>query len=217
MADLTMLHAPSTLHLPDVNETGFHFTFNRRSLPPPPLITTTPMVTVEMVDDGDSPPASPVTAKDKTLLSPPRRSFRSKKPPKLSPPRPHSAPPGPASGDTRIFDPPNRFSPRPRTPDDPFSDIPSTAPIVRPPTILCAYIVPFGFKHLRDIFLTLSPPKTVLEEYSTFSCDWDVLRLVPSSDPSLDVHSCWTSFRQARRGSVCFRCRVARRDRCAAT
>lgn len=71
---------------------------------------------------------------------------------------------------------------------------------------------PFGIKHLLDIFPTLSPPKTVLEEYSTFSCDWDVLRLVPSSHTSLNVHSCRTSFRQARRGSVCFRCRVARRD-----
>jgi hypothetical protein len=215
MADLTMLHAPSTLHLPDVNETGFHFTSNRRSLPPPPLVTTTPMVTVEMVD-GDSLPPSPVTAKDNTLLSPPRRSFRSKKPPKL-PPRPHSAPPRPTFGDTRIIDSPDRFSARPRTPDDPFSDVPSTAPIVRPPTILCACIVPFGVKHLLDLFPIPSPPKTVLEEYSTFSCDWDVLRLVPSSHPSLNVHSCRTSFRQACRGSVCFRCRVTRRDRCTST
>jgi hypothetical protein len=142
MTDLTMLHAPSALHLPDVNETGFRFTFNRRSLPPPPLVTTTPMVTVEMVD-GDSPPSSPVTARDDNLLSPPRRTLRSKKPPKLSPPRPHSAPPGPTSGETRFIDPHDPFPPHPKTPDSPFSDIPSTASIVRPPTILCACIVPF--------------------------------------------------------------------------
>src|SRR5260221_13334128 len=33
MTDLTMLHAPSTLYLPETNEAGFRFTFNRRSYP----------------------------------------------------------------------------------------------------------------------------------------------------------------------------------------
>ena len=192
MTDLTMLHAPSTLYLPEVNETGSRFTFNRRSLPPPPLVNTTPMVTVEMVDE-DSQPSSPVMAKDNNLLSPPRRTFRSKEPPRISPPRPRSAPPGPTARETGIIDSHDYFSQPPKT-AHPFSSGPCTTPVVvRPPTILCGSIVPLKSKD----FLTsplFSPPKAILEEYSTFGCNWDILRLFPSSYPPLDVHSCRTSF-----------------------
>jgi hypothetical protein len=143
MTDLTILHAPSALYLPEVkDETGFRFTFNRQSLPPLPLVST-PMVTVEMVDEN-SPPSSPVKAQDNSFLSPPRRSFKSKQPPRVSPPRPHSAPPGPSSGENGIIDRHDRFPPRPKTINDPFSNRPSPVPIVeRPPTILCACIIPF--------------------------------------------------------------------------
>jgi len=141
-----MLHAPSTLYLPETNEAGFRFTFNRRSYPPRPLITTTtPMVTVEMVEGGggSSSPSSPVTTtKDKNLLSPPcRRSFRPKGTPKVValPPRPFSAPPGRTFG---IVDSPDRSSFRPRTPGPVASRSTPTSPeLVRPPTTLCRSIV----------------------------------------------------------------------------
>lgn len=138
MTDLTMLHAPSTLYLPESNDTGFRFTFNRRSSPPRPLVTTTPMVTVEMVDGDSSPPCSPIAAQDKSLLSPPRRSsFRpkEKKSKVAPPPRPFSAPPGRTFG---IVDSPDRSSFRPKTPGPVASrSTPTTPAVVRPPTILC--------------------------------------------------------------------------------
>jgi hypothetical protein len=143
MTDLTILHAPSTLYLPEAKtETGLRFAFDRWSLPPSrPVISTTPMVTVEMVDTG-SPPPSPVMAQDHNLLSPPRRSSKSKDSPRVLRPRPASAPPE-RSSIVRTIDPRDRLSPRPRSPD-PVSVRRSPIPIVvRPPTTLCTCIVSF--------------------------------------------------------------------------
>ena len=145
MADLTILHAPSTLYLPETSDTGLRFTFDRRSLPPRPLFSSTPMVTVEMVDI-DSPPSSPVTAQDENLLSPHRRSFISKESRRVAPRRPSSAPPGSISCKSRLIDPPDHcLSPHPKTPDPVFGRPNSPPALVRPPTILCACIVTFEF------------------------------------------------------------------------
>ncbi|KAI0251677.1 hypothetical protein BJV78DRAFT_1275274 [Lactifluus subvellereus] len=130
MTDLTILHAPSTLYLPPIDEAGLHFTFNRRSSAPLTCLST-PMVTLEMVDP--CPPPSPVGVQDKNLLSPPR-TFRPKEPLREIPPRPFSAPPGPPSGRTRTIDSPIRSSPRVKTPDT-ASGRHSSIP-VRPPTTL---------------------------------------------------------------------------------
>lgn len=103
---------------------------------PRPLLSTTPMVTVEMVDT-DSPPPSPVVVRDHNLLSPPRRSSRPKDSLRVTRPRPSSAPPG----KTRTIDPRDRLSPHSKSPD-PVSGRRSPIPVVvRPPTILCACIV----------------------------------------------------------------------------
>jgi hypothetical protein len=136
MTDLTILHAPSTLSLPDTKETGLRFAFNRRSLTPRPLISTTPMVTVQMVESGSTPP-SPVVVRDHNLLSPPRRSFRSKDSQRVTRPRPSSAPPG----KTRTIDTHDHFSPRPKSPDFVSGSHSSIPVVVRPPTTLCACIV----------------------------------------------------------------------------
>ncbi|KAF8497850.1 hypothetical protein F5888DRAFT_1827689 [Russula emetica] len=136
MTDLTILHAPSTLYLPEAkNETGLRFAFNRWSLPPShPVISTTPMVTVEMVDTG-FPPTSPTMIQDHNLLSPPRRSSKSKGSPRVPRLRPASAPPERPSK-LRTIDPFDRLSPRPKSPD-PASGLRSPIPIVvRPPTTL---------------------------------------------------------------------------------
>jgi hypothetical protein len=142
MTDLTILHAPSTLYLPEAKtEAGLRFASNRWSLPPSrPVISTTPMVTVEMVDAG-SPPPSPVMVQDHNLLSPPRRSSKSKDSHRvLRPTRPASAPPE-RSSKVRTFDQRDRLSPRPKSPD-PVSGRLSPIPIVvRPPTTLCTCIV----------------------------------------------------------------------------
>jgi len=192
-----MLHAPSTLYLPESNDTtGFRFTFNRRSDPPRPLITTTPMVTVEMVDEGSSsPPSSPITAQDKSLLSPPRRStFRPKETPKVAiPPRPFSAPPGRTFG---FVDSPDRSSFRPQTPGSVGSrSTPTTPEVVRPPTILCRCLSSFsGSKEKACLTVgSRSPSEAFLEAHPALSRDWNVLRVVPSSHSPLDVHSCRTS------------------------
>ena len=140
MADLTILHAPSTLYLPEAkNEAGLRFAFNGWSSRP--AISTTPMVTVEMVDSV-SPPASPAMAQDFNLLSPPRRSSKSKDSRKaLRPARPASAPPERPSK-IRTVDPRDLLSPRPKSPDT-ASGRRSPIPIVvrRPPTTLCMCIV----------------------------------------------------------------------------
>src|SRR5216684_2929128 len=140
MTDLTILHAPSTLYLPEANETGLRFAFNHWSLAPShPVVSTTPMVTVEMVDT-DSPPPSPVMAQDHNHLSPPRRSFKSKNSPRVSRLRPASAPPERPSK-VRTIEPLDHLSSRPKSPD-PVSGRRSTIPVVvRPPTTLCTYIV----------------------------------------------------------------------------
>lgn len=139
MTDLTILHSPSTLSLPEAKETGLRFTFNRQSLPPRPVISTTPMVTVQMVDTS-SPPPSPVAVQDRNLLSPPRRSFRSKDSQKVTRPRPSSAPPE-RSGFTRTVDPRDRLSSRPNSPDPVLGRRSPIPVVVRPPTTLCACIV----------------------------------------------------------------------------
>jgi hypothetical protein len=139
MADLTILHAPSSLSLPETQETGLRFAFNRRSLPPRPLFSTTPMVTVQMVDTGSAPP-SPVVVRDHNLLSPPRRSFKSKDSVRVTRPRPSSAPPE-RLGKTRTIDPRDRSSPRPKSPDLVFGRHSPIPVVVRPPTTLCACIV----------------------------------------------------------------------------
>src|SRR6267154_1356928 len=112
MTDLTIVQAPSTLYLPEAkNETGLRFAFNHWSHPQSrPVISTTPMVTVEMVDTG-SPPSSPAMVQDDTLLSPPRRSSRSKGSPRVLRPRPASAPPERPSK-ARTIDSRDRLSPR---------------------------------------------------------------------------------------------------------
>ena len=141
MTDLTILHAPSTLSLPDTNESGLRFAFNRRSLAPHPLFSTTPMVTVEMVDTASTPP-SPIAAQDHNLLSPPRRTFKSKDSHRVTRPRPSSVPPE-RSGKTRTrtIDPRDRLSPRPKSPD-PVSGRHTHIPVVvRPATTLCACLV----------------------------------------------------------------------------
>ena len=140
MTDLTILHAPSTLYLPEANEAGLRFASNRWSVPPSrPVISTTPMVTVQMVDTA-APPPEPVMAQDHNLLSPPRRSFKSKNSLRVPRPRPTSAPPERPSK-ARTVDPHGRFSPRPNLPD-PVSGCRSSIPVVvRPPTTLCACIV----------------------------------------------------------------------------
>jgi hypothetical protein len=136
MTDLTILHAPSTLYLPEAkNEAGLRFAVNRWSRP---AISSTPMVTVEMVDTG-SPPSSPVMVQDRNLLSLPRRSSKSKRSSRVSPPRPASAPPE-CSSKVRTIDPLDRLSPRSKSPD-PASGRRSHIPIVvRPPTTLCMCI-----------------------------------------------------------------------------
>jgi hypothetical protein len=139
MTDLTILHASSTLYLPLTNETGLHFTSNRRSPAPRPL--STPTVTVEMVDTNPPPPP-PAQIQDKDFLSPPRRTFRSKEPLRATLPRSLSAPPGRPSSRTRTIDSPNHSS-RLSSPDI-VSSIPSSIPVV-PPTILCMCIFP-GFE-----------------------------------------------------------------------
>jgi hypothetical protein len=140
MTDLTILHAPSTLYLPEAkNETGLRFASNRWSLPPSrPVISTTPMVTVEMVDSG-SPPPSPVMIQDHNLLSPPRRRSKSKdfRVPRA---RPGSAPPERPSK-LRTIDPRGRLSPRPKSPDSASGCRSSIPIVVRPPTTLCMCIV----------------------------------------------------------------------------
>lgn len=137
MTDLTILHAPSTLYLPDAtNEAGLRFAFNRWSAPSSrPVISTTPMVTVEMVD-AVSPPPSPVMVQDHNLLSPPRRSSKPKRDSlRVSQPRPASAP-SERPSKVRTIDPSDRLSPRPKSPD-PASRRRSHIPIVvRPPTTL---------------------------------------------------------------------------------
>jgi len=141
MTDLTILHAPSTLYLPEAkNEAGLRFAFNRWSLPPlRPVIYSTPMVTVEMVDTGSLPP-SPVVAQDHNFLSPPRRSSKSKDSPRILRPRPASTPPERPSK-VRTIDPRDRLSPRPKSPD-PASGRRSPIPIVvRPKTTLCMCII----------------------------------------------------------------------------
>jgi hypothetical protein len=139
MADLTILHAPSTLYLPEAkHETGLRFAFNGWSSRP--AISTTPMVTVEMVDTVSS-PSSPAMVQDFNLLSPPRRSSKSKDSRKvLRPTRPASAPPERPSK-VRTIDPRDLLS-RPNSPDT-ASGRRSPIPIVvrRPPTTLCMCIV----------------------------------------------------------------------------
>jgi hypothetical protein len=141
MTDLTLLHAPSTLYLPEVkNETGLRFASNRWSLPPSPrpVISATPMVTVEMFDTGSLPP-SPVMVQDHNFLSPPRRSSKSKdfRVPRA---RPASAPPSRPSK-VRTIDPRGRLSPDLKSPG-PASGHRSSIPVlVRPPTTLCMCIV----------------------------------------------------------------------------
>ncbi|KAI0274173.1 hypothetical protein BGY98DRAFT_1099159 [Russula aff. rugulosa BPL654] len=135
MTDLTLLHAPSTLYLPEAkNETGLRFASNRWSLPPSrPVISTTPMVTVEMVDSG-SPHPSPVVIQDHNLLSPSRRSSKSKdfRVPRT---RPASAPPERPSK-VRTIGPRGRLSPRPKSPDPASGRCSSIPIVVRPPTTL---------------------------------------------------------------------------------
>jgi hypothetical protein len=140
MTDLTILHAPSTLYLPEAkNETGLRFAFNRWSLPPShPVISTTPMVTVEMVDTG-SPPTSPTMAQDNNLLSPPRRSSKSKGSLRVSRLRPASAPPE-RPNKVRTIDPRDRLSP-PKSPDSASGRRSPIPIVVRPPTTLCMCIV----------------------------------------------------------------------------
>ena len=139
MTDLTILHSPSTLSLPEARETGFRFAFNHQSLPPRPLFSTTPMVTVQMVDTG-SPPSSPVPAQDHSLLSPPRRSSRSKDSHRVTRPRPSSAPPE-RPGKTKTVDRRDRLSPGPNSPDSVLACRSPIPVVVRPPTTLCACIV----------------------------------------------------------------------------
>ena len=141
MTDLTILHAPSTLYLPEVkNETGLRFSSNRWSLPPSRhAMSTTPMVTVEMVDTG-SPPPSPVMIQDHNLLSPPRRTLKPKDSLRVPRPRPASAPPERPSK-VRTIDPRGRLSPRPKSPDSPSGCRSSIPIVVRPPTTLCTCFV----------------------------------------------------------------------------
>ncbi|KAI9507063.1 hypothetical protein F5148DRAFT_1285673 [Russula earlei] len=132
MTDLTLLHSPSALYLPQTKEPGLRFTLNRPFLPTPPVVT------VQMVDTG-SPPPPPVVVQDDALLSPPRPNSRSKKPAALPPPRSSSAPLGRPSGTgtSRTVHPPDRAFPRPKTPD--FASGPRRNPIpavVRPPTTI---------------------------------------------------------------------------------
>jgi hypothetical protein len=155
MADLTLLHAPSTLYLPESVETGLRFTFNRRSLPPPPLLCTTPMVTVEMVETG-SPPSSPIKPEDTNFLSPPRRNFKSRRPLRDLPPRPSSAPPERPSG--RItggcISSPDLLLPPPHTADPLSGRSYATPVLVRPPTTLCACTPP----SVSNVFFFLTLP-----------------------------------------------------------
>jgi len=141
MTDLTILHAPSTLYLPEAkNETGLRFASNRWSVTPSrPVMSTTPMVTVEMVDTG-SPPPSPVVIQDRKLLSPPRRSLKSKDSLRVPRPRPASAPPERPSK-VRTIDSRGRLSPRPKSPDAASGCRSSIPVVVRPPTTLCMCIV----------------------------------------------------------------------------
>ncbi|KAI0300004.1 hypothetical protein B0F90DRAFT_1817807 [Multifurca ochricompacta] len=135
--DLTILHTPSTLYLPlppPIKETGPSFGLNRRSAAPRPLISI-PMVTVEMVDTGP-PPLSPVSVQDTTLLSPPRRTFKSRVSPAVKiPARPSSAPLERSSGRNRSINSSDHSS-RSKTPD-PVYCRPNSIPILdRPPTTL---------------------------------------------------------------------------------
>jgi hypothetical protein len=142
MTDLTILHAPSALYLPEAkNETGLRFAFNHWSPPQSrPVFSTTPMVTVEMVDTGSA-PSTPVMVQDDNLLSPPRRSSRSKGSPRVPRPRPASAPPERPSK-VRAIDTRDCLSARPKSPEDTASGRRSPIPIVvRPPTTLCMCIV----------------------------------------------------------------------------
>ncbi|KAH9953031.1 hypothetical protein BC827DRAFT_195733 [Russula dissimulans] len=135
MADLTMLHAPSTLYLPKVKETGLRFALNHRSLPSRPVATIAiPIVTVEMVDTG-SPPPSPIKAQDDNLLLPPRLTRRSKEPLRLTLPRLSSAKAGTVDSPARLF-------PRAKTPNSACGRRSPIPVVVRPPTTLCACIVP---------------------------------------------------------------------------
>lgn len=140
MTDLTLLHAPSTLYLPEAkNEAGLRFASNRWSLQPSrPVTSTTPMVTVEMIDTGSLPP-SPVMVQDHNFLSLPRRGSKSKdfRVPRA---RPASALPERPSK-VRTIDPRGRLSPRIKSPD-PASGYRSSIPVVvRPATTLCMCIV----------------------------------------------------------------------------
>lgn len=141
MTDLTILHSPSTLSLPEARETGLRFAFNHQSLPPTLPFSSTPMVTVQMIDTG-SPPPSPAAAQDHRLLSPPRRSSRSrsKDSHKVIPPRPSSAPPE-RPGKIRTVDRRDRLSPGPNSPDSVLARRSPIPVVVRPPTTLCTCIV----------------------------------------------------------------------------
>ena len=92
MADLTVLISPNPL--PVLRSSAFG-RFTKHYEPP---VSRPIMVTLEMADGGStSAPSSPIDiqVKDRTLLSPPRNTWKSR--PKVQrpalPPRPRSAPP----------------------------------------------------------------------------------------------------------------------------
>lgn len=133
MAALITLHSPSTLYLPSAEETGLPRRFNRRSTLP---FLSPPTVTVQMADTGP-PPLSPVRVRDENLLSPPPNTFRSR-------PRTRRLPSTPSPENTGSIHSPDHSFPHPKSPESlpKPSRRSSTFTVVRPPTTLCAYLLP---------------------------------------------------------------------------
>lgn len=138
MTDLTSLVSPSTLYLPLAKETGLPRRFNRRSTLP---FVPTPIVTVQMVDT-DTPPRSPVRARDESLLSPPPHTFRSRghrrRRSSSAPPVPSSQPQKPSPENTNFIRSPGYSSVPPKSPESATnpSRCGSSLTVVRPQTPL---------------------------------------------------------------------------------
>jgi hypothetical protein len=195
MTDLTSLVSPSTLYLPLAKETGLPRRFNRRSTLP---LVPTPIVTVQMVDT-DTPPLSPVRARDESLLSPPPHTFRSRghrrRRSSSAPPVPSSQPQKPSPENTNFIRSPGYSSVPPKSPESATnpSRCGSSLTVVRPQTPLCAYFLPMTKRVVPNA--APSPSEAVLEEYLPFSCYWDILRVISASHPPFNFHCCWTSLR----------------------
>jgi hypothetical protein len=159
MTDLTSLVSPSTLYLPLAKETGLPRRFNRRSTLP---LVPTPIVTVQMVDT-DTPPLSPVRARDESLLSPPPHTFRSRghrrRRSSSAPPVPSSQPQKPSPENTNFIRSPGYSSVPPKSPESVTNPnrCGSSLTVIRPQTPLCACFLPMTKRVVPNAALPVRP------------------------------------------------------------